>query len=251
MTTDPALPELIHDPKPNGSARSLTTEPKASHAILLTASQLLRGLARLVFVVLVARVLGPSRFGIYTLLLAMVEMLAVASGSGYTDFLTREAAKDEKLGWGICGQLTWLRLAYTVPFTAVGLGLLWLLKYPGGVIAATACLAVSLIPRSLSESVQGVLRGIGRFTEFFFVEFVFAAVLLAGVIFLLISGGDLNAVIGVEILAAGSAAVIASLFALKFRTKERFGLGELDCSEPVPFSTYMHLWAISPIGSTW
>src|ERR1700739_1509001 len=84
-------------------------EARISHAALLTAAQLVRGILRLFFVVAVARVLGPGRFGVYALLLAMVEMLAVASGSGYADYLTREAAKDARVGWGMGSQLIWLR----------------------------------------------------------------------------------------------------------------------------------------------
>src|ERR1700688_4282865 len=108
----------------------LSSEARISHAVLLTAAQVLRGLLRLFFVIAVARVLGPVRFGVYTLLLAMVEMLAVASGTGYIDYLTRESAKDERLGWGLAAQLIWLRLACIVPFRGVRLGIILLAPGP-------------------------------------------------------------------------------------------------------------------------
>jgi O-antigen/teichoic acid export membrane protein len=149
---------------------SLPNQPRVSQAVLLTAAQVSRGLLRFVFVIAVARSLGPVSFGIYALLLAMVEMLAVASGSGYTDYLTREAAKDEQLGWGLAGQLIWLRLVCIVPFIGVGVAILWLLGYPRLVLVAASCMSLTLLPRSLSEAVQGVLRGIGRYTEFLAVE---------------------------------------------------------------------------------
>ena len=89
----------------------LGIQPRFSHAVLLTSAQLARGLARLLFVLVVARSFAPKQFGVYALLLAVVEILAVASGSGYADYLTREAAQDARLGWGLGAQLTLMRLA--------------------------------------------------------------------------------------------------------------------------------------------
>jgi O-antigen/teichoic acid export membrane protein len=210
--------------KVSASASPLVAQPRVSHAVLLTAAQLSRGLLRLLFVVAVARVLGPERFGVYALLLAMVEMLAVASGSGYADYLTREAAKDERLGWGLAGQLMWLRLAYTIPVTGIGLGILWLCGYPRLVLTAAACMSLTLIPRSLSEAVQGVLRGISRYVEFLAVEVVFGLTLATGGGFLLVRGGGLRAAIATEFAAAGVAGLAGVAFALKFRTGERLRL---------------------------
>ena len=192
--------------------------------MLLTSGQLSRGLARLLFVVVVARVLGPERFGVYALLLAMVEMLAVASGSGYIDYLTREAAKDERLGWGLAAQLTWLRAAYAIPFTGAGLGILWLCGYPRLVLIGTACMSLTLIPRSLSEGIQGVLRGTGRQVAFFIVELAFALTLATSAFILLVRGGGLAAAVVTELAAVVLAAVAALAFALKFRTKQRLRL---------------------------
>ena len=204
---------------------SAALEPKISHAVLLTSAQLLRGLARLLFVIVVARLLGPEWFGVYALLLAMVEMLAVASGSGYIDYLTREAAKDEQLGWGLAAQLTWLRAAYAIPLTGAGLGILWLCGYPQLVLIGTACMSLTLIPRSVSEGVQGVLRGTGRQLEFFFIELAFALTLVTSAGILLVRGGGLRAAVVTELASVALAAVTALAFALKFRTKQRLRLG--------------------------
>jgi O-antigen/teichoic acid export membrane protein len=215
---------LITDTEVSASASPLVAHPRVSHAVLLTASQLSRGLLRLLFVLAAARELGPGRFGVYTLLLAMVEMLAVASGSGYVDYLTREAAKDERLGWGLAAQLIWLRLAYMIPFTGVGLGIVWLLGYPRLVLVATACMSLTLLPRSLSEAVQGVLRGIGRYVEFVVVELVFGLMLAGGAGVLLARGGGLRVVIATELAATAAAAGAGLVFAVRFRTRVRLRL---------------------------
>lgn len=218
---------------------TIATEPKISHAVLLTSAQLARGLSRLFFVVVVARQLGPQQFGVYALLLAMVEMLAVASGSGYADYLTREAAKDARLGWGLGSQLTWLRLGFVIPFSAAGVGILWALGYPRIILAAAAWISISLAPRSVSEAVQGVLRGIGQYVPYLVVESIFDFVLVAGGLFCLVRGGGLNGVIATEVLAPTAAAAIGVVFALKFRPNERIYLTTRQLmKKSVIFNTY-------------
>jgi len=199
-------------------------QPRVSHAVLLTSAQVARGLVRLLFVLVVARSFGPEQFGVYALLLALVEILAVASGSGYADYLTREAAKDARLGWGLGFQLVWLRLGCLVPFAGIGLGILWLLGYPRIVLVAAAWLTVSLAPRSVSEAVQGVLRGVGCYGAYLSIELVFDLGLLCGAAFLLARGGSLTVVIGTEIIAAVVAAALGVIFALMFCPKERIRL---------------------------
>jgi O-antigen/teichoic acid export membrane protein len=188
-------------------------------------------LFRLFFVVVAARQLGPERLGVYALLLAMVDMLAVASGSGYADYLTREAAKDARLGWGLASQLVWLRLGCLVPLAGVGLGILWVLGYPRIVLLATGWLAVSLAPRSVSEAVQGVLRGIGRYGAYLSVELAFDLGLVGGAVFLWMRGGGLNVVIGTEVIAAVAAAILGVVFALIFRPNERIRLKRMQLLE--------------------
>ncbi|MGD0226642.1 MAG: flippase [Terriglobia bacterium] len=202
-------------------ANPATVEPEISHAVLLTSAQLARGLARLFFVLVVARELGPRQFGVYALLLAIVEMLAVASGSGYADYLTREAAKDARVGWGLGSQLTGLRLACALPLAGAGAGILWMLGYPRMVLMAAVWLLVSLAPRSVSEAVQGVLRGIGRYVAYLVVELVFDLALVGGGVLLIVQRGGLPVVIATEVIAATAAAVASVALVLIFRTKER------------------------------
>jgi O-antigen/teichoic acid export membrane protein len=201
-------------------AYSAVIEPKISHALILTSAQLARGLGRLLFVLVAARVLGPGQFGVYALLLAIAEMLAVASGSGYGDYLTREAAKDARVGWGLGGQLVWLRLACAFPLAGAALGTLWLFGRSSFVLTASAWLFLSLAPRSVSETVQGVLRGIGRYIPYLVVELVFDSALVGGAVFIVAGANTLSAVIAIEVIAATAAAVTSAIFVLMFRTKE-------------------------------
>ncbi len=198
--------------------------PRISQAALLTAAQLARALSRLVFVVLVARVLGPEQFGVYTLLLAVVEITAVLSGMGYGDYVSREAAKDARRGWGAGEQLTWLRIAYAIPLAAIAVGLLSMFGYPRLILMATAGMSFTLVPRSVTESVQGVLRGLGECRAYLVPDLVLGFVLLVGAGALLVRGGGIYSVITIELAAAMAAGAAAVGTTVRLRTRERIYL---------------------------
>jgi len=153
----------------------------------------------------------------------MIEMVAVASGSGYTDYLTREAARDERIGWGLAAQLIQLRIVLSVVFAAGGLGILYLLGYPHLVLGAAGWFALTLVPRSLTETIQGVLRGSNRYFQYLAVELASGAGLVSGMILLLVRVG-LSFVIAGELLASGTAFCVALFFAMRFRSRQRTSL---------------------------
>lgn len=196
--------------------------PAFSDTALLIASPLVRRISRVVFVLMVARELGPERFGVYALLFATTEILAVASGAGYADFLTREAARDAEVGWGMAFQLMLLRIGIAIPVAATEIAILAALHYPRLVLIGAAWMALTVGPRSVSEAVQGVLRGIRRYNEYFFVDIITSLTLLVGGCLLLVVRGQLAAIITVEIAAATLAALIAILISLRSRRTERF-----------------------------
>jgi O-antigen/teichoic acid export membrane protein len=198
--------------------------PKISHAALLTGAQLVRAASRLLFVVVVARTLGPEQFGVYTLLLAVVEIAAVISGVGYGDFLTREAASDERLGWGLGQQLTGLRIAYAIPLAGIALGLLGLFGYSRLVLVAAVWILLTLIPRSITETIQGVLRGIGNYWGYLSLDVALGFVLALGACLLLARGGDVLTVVATEVAAATAAGIVAMAITLRLRTKDRIRL---------------------------
>jgi O-antigen/teichoic acid export membrane protein len=203
-------------------------QPKLSHAGLLMASQVVKWSFRLVFILVVARALGPKELGVYALLFTVVEFLAVASGAGYADYLTREAAKDPSVGWGLAFQLVGLRIAIAVPVALIEIGILSLMHYPHRVLAGTAWMALAIVPRSLSEAVQGVLRGIHRYANHLAIEVVFGGSLVAGALVLLLRHGQLGMAITVEVLAAVAAGLAGLAFALKFGTRGRIHIKGWD-----------------------
>lgn len=171
----------------------------------------------MVFVVLIARALGPTQFGVYGLLLAVLEMVAVVSGSGYVDYLTREAARDRGAAWGVAAQLIMLRCGYAIAFSAVALSVLRILGVAHGLLFSAMLLFATIIPRAVSEAVQGVLRGISHYAAYLAIDVSAGMMLVAGGGVLLARGAALSTVVAVEMLAAITGCIVAICLARAFR----------------------------------
>src|SRR5579871_1155677 len=198
--------------------------PKLSDTALLTGAQFSKWTLRLVFVLLAARSMGPQKFGVYILLFTVTEFLAVASGAGYGDYLTRETAKDARLGWGLASQLIWLRIAISLPIAALAVGLLALLHYPHLVLFAAACMALTLLPRSVSEAVQGALRGAREYGAYLAIELVLGGSLLIGGVLILARHGGIGMAIEAEVAGAALAAAAAFVAWTTFKAPDSIRL---------------------------
>ena len=194
-------------PPPGHFRRALTRF--GFSAASLSLSQIVKRSFRLVVLFLTARILGPSLFGQYVLLLTALELIAVLSGSGYVDLLARDIARDHGVARSLMLRLTSLRLMFTASGSGILLLILWRLRYPPSVIRMAGLLLVTLIPRSVNESCQGVLRGTGQFEKMVWIE-IFQGLALAGTaLVLLLRHAGLPAIIYAEILGALAGAVVA------------------------------------------
>lgn len=182
---------------------------------MLTATRVCRWGLRLIFLIIAARALGPNEFGVYVLLLAVLEIAAVAGGTALVDYLTRETAKDVASAWNLALQAAILRIVYAIPLGAAGIGALWLLGNHGQTLLAACVLFLLLVPRAISESVQGVLRGLFYYGLIFVVDLSVGVALAGGGVLLLIHGGGLAFIVRVEVAAAFCGAVLGLVFALR------------------------------------
>src|SRR5258708_35342735 len=94
---------------------SLAAPPRQQQSILPNAwhlcfSQIIRRAFRMVLLFWTARLLGVGTFGEYALMLTLVEMMAVVSGSGYISYLTREIPADPEAPWPLSSKVTLARL---------------------------------------------------------------------------------------------------------------------------------------------
>ena len=183
----------------------------AANAGWLAASQVVRRLLRLCVLLLIARLLGMESFGAYALLLTVVELIALITGFGYGDFLTRETAKDSKTAWPLAKKITQIRFAYTIPCVAVATLLLAMLRFPTGLIVNAALLSLTLAPRVIGDSAQGVMKAFRRFRPLLWVELAQGTMMLAIAPLLIMRGFGLKGVILAEIVVASVGALIAVL----------------------------------------
>jgi len=186
-----------------------------SGAASLSASQIARRVFRALFLLLAARVLGPEVFGLYVLLFTVTELLALISGAGFGDYLTREVAKAPGLAYQLLFRITQLRLIYLVVLAAISLPILGLLKYSPYVLMNAALLSVTLVPRAIAESSQGIIRAMHRFSLIFWIELLQGMLLLGTGGLLLARGWGLRGVIWADIASIVLGAAIALPMALR------------------------------------
>src|SRR5208337_1299604 len=188
-----------------------------SRAFQVGVSQVIRRCSRFLFFFLAARRLGPEKLGLYALLLATVETLALISGEGFTDYLTREVSKTPELGRGLYVRVVELRLLYVVVLFIPAMAFLHTLKYRGEVLNDAFLLFLILFPRAPLSAGQGIIRAVGRFGWLVSLEVLQGAVLLGTGVFLLARTADLRSLIWAEVASAFAAGLASILLVYRFQ----------------------------------
>jgi O-antigen/teichoic acid export membrane protein len=202
----------------------------AVNAGWLATAQVVRRLLRLCVLLLIARLIGIDSFGVYALLLTVVELIALISGFSYGDFLTREIAKDRRMAGPLAKQITQIRFAYSIPCVAVAILLLAILRFPRALLVNAALLSLTLAPRVIGDSAQGVMKALLKFRPLLWVELTQGAVMLSVAPLLIWKGFGLRGVIAAEVLAAllGTAVAVAAIApSVDFKGVQRYNFREL------------------------
>lgn len=176
--------------------------------------------------IILARVLGPSNYGIYAFALASVELLQIPASFGVDQLLAREIAANEASGrWGLARGLLWRSVQLvsfsTIFVAAVTLVVLWMLKLHVSQEArltlsvAVGFLVVNAYGRVASSTLLGLRRviiaqvpmGVGR-----------PALFLAGVVGVWwAAGGDLDPQVAMGVNVAAGALMLAVLTVISGR----------------------------------
>ena len=191
-------------------AHQISGSKLLSGATSLSSSQIARRVFRTLFFFVAARALGPEVFGLYVLLLTVTEILALVSGGGFGDYLTREVAKAPKLAYQLLFRITQLRVVYLLLLATIAIPGLSLLKYSSSILVNAALLSLTLLPRAVSESSQGILRAMHRFGAVLWIELLQGTALLGTGAFLLFEGRGVRGIIWAEL----SSVLVGAAFAL-------------------------------------
>jgi O-antigen/teichoic acid export membrane protein len=178
-------------------------------AASLSLSQIVKRLFRFATLLIVGRLLGPLVFGEYMLLLTVVELIALVTGVGYVDLLARDVSRDHGLARRLFLRLSILRLALIPVAGAALLLILSILRYSRPVVAYAGLLLLTLVPRTINEGCQGVLKGKSRFARLVWIEILQGISLATAAVVLVHSHADLRAIIYAELFAAVVGAVAA------------------------------------------
>jgi O-antigen/teichoic acid export membrane protein len=181
--------------------------PNARH---LSVSQIIRRLFRMAVLFVAARLLGVELFGVYVLLLTIVELVAVISGYAYMDFLTREVAKEPAAAWSLASRTALLRMIYALPSLVLAMLMLKLLRFSTSMVLNASLLGVTLAPRIVGESAQGVMKGLRLFAPLPWIELAQGVAVLGGAATLSFAGFGLRGIILAEILGAATGAIVAT-----------------------------------------
>jgi O-antigen/teichoic acid export membrane protein len=205
-----------------------------------TAAQVIRRIARMGALLIAARLLGASTFGTYALLLTITEMFAIVSGAGYSDFITREIAKQPGATAWLSTRLTLVRILYLLVGAGVAFLGVVILRYSAQTALYMEALWLALIPRTGMETCQGILRGRMRFSALPAIELSQGVTLLGVTAGILFSNGGLDGVILAEIAASLVGLMVAAFHARKLW--DRSVSLEWSCStlikRTVPFNLY-------------
>lgn len=194
-----------------------------SNAFQFGVGQAIRRCSRILFFFCVARKLGPELFGLYALLFALMETLALVSGEGFTDYLTREVAKNCELGRELYAKVIQLRCLYVVVLFVPALAFLYAAKYSVDVAANASLLFLVLVSRAPLGAGQGVLRAAQRFGLLLWLEVIQGSVLLAAGAFLLIGTPGLRSAVLADVASAVATGFASVLMVRSLRQpKHRF-----------------------------
>ena len=199
------------------------------------ASQIIRRGARFLFLIVVARKLGPNTFGVYAVLLAAVETLSLISGEGLIDYIAREGARNPNILGQLFTQVTQLRLFYAALILPIALLVLSLFPHSHNALAGAFWMLLILFARAPLGSSQGAFRATHRSAVLIWIEVLQAAILLVATTIYLISGASLERVILAELVSncAGAGAGV-----WMFRTIWQVGKADLLKLRPLLKATF-------------
>jgi O-antigen/teichoic acid export membrane protein len=211
-----------------------------SDAASLTASQVARRLFRMLFLLFSARVLGPESFGLYILLLTITDVLSLLSGGGFGDYLTREVARSPGSARSLFFRIIELHFGYRTILGVAAIAGLRLMKYSSSAVANAMFLLITLFPRGVVESSEGVMRGMQRLRPILWVELLQGSVLVVLGSLMLLRGYGLHGVILAELASALVGALMSLSIAshLAAKSKERVVRWYTLVRETIVFNLY-------------
>lgn len=214
--TEPGESEASRSPdQGRGYARLLARNLRA-----FALAQIAARVAGFAVVILLARELGKSDFGRYTVAIGVVAILTLFVELGMGGYIVREGARQPEFLGRILGHVQILRILLGVIAIGVALGLGLALDYDETTLIALLALAVASVFRVLGNSFAAVLQAVERARDAATVQAGQAlAIAIAAALVVLLGAGLVS--VSLAILVASALTPLGALLLLKRRWKER------------------------------
>ena len=208
------------------TSRSIGFGREAAIVFTLKVSSLVLGL---VLTMLLARLLGPVGFGVYSFIIALASLLILPAHAGLGTLLLRETATGYALKewsrvrgiWVWCSRISFL--ASIVLLIIVGLSLYLMRDKLSTEQFSAASAGLLLIPFLIANTLRiAVMRGIGETIKGLFLEALLKPlILVAGVLFLsLISNLSSATALIMNVIATSTVVVVGFVWFAKLRSLE-------------------------------
>ena len=135
----------------------------ARNAALLSAGQMSARAIQTVWLLFLARHLGPNRYGVYTLAISFVGFVSIVSDLGVGLIVLRQSAQDPDQAPGLVAAGLRLVSALSLAAVALAVGLTLALGYRGEILLISAVAACSIIPNAFFSLASVVFQTRERF----------------------------------------------------------------------------------------
>ncbi len=114
------------------------------------------------YIIYIARILGVSDFGLYTVALAYFSILSSVADFGFNRFLIREVAKDKSRALELLWNIVMLRVTLTTVFFAIFSVILYLLDPDKMRVSLILLASLAILPQAIAFTFDAVFVGIQK-----------------------------------------------------------------------------------------
>lgn len=140
------------------------------------------------YIIFLARILGVSEFGLYTVALAYFSIISSIADFGFNRFLIREVAKDRSKASELLSNIVMLRLTLTAVMFAVFAVFLYILDQDKTRVSLILLAALAILPQSAALTFDGIFVALQKL-QFSAVSLFVSSLFTALIGLLLVSRG--------------------------------------------------------------
>jgi len=197
---------------PSHTAAPISLARVLRNSSVMVAQQILVNLITIFVIGYIARKLGATDYGVFTLAFTYVSIFKIFTGMGLRSIAVREVARAKSQGSVIASQIAGLRLLLSVAATAAALAILLLMGYPLDTRIAVFLALPTLALEVIATAAKDVFQAFEQMEYIAVVDLAVRLATAAGSVAILLAGGGLYSVVAAyslgSFIAAGMGLII-------------------------------------------